>query len=144
MNRINEHVPILLVEDNEDDILITRRALKKGKIRNQLQVVHDGEEALEFLRNIGEFSEKVKPGLILLDLHMPKLDGFGVLKELKKDPDLKSIPVVVLTTSRRDKDVKLAFDLGCNSYIVKPVSFEKFINTVIQIQKYWLVVSTIP
>ncbi len=144
MKEINEQISILLVEDNDDDVLITKRALKKGQIGNQLFVVNDGEEAIKFLKNKGKFKLNIKPGLILLDLNMPKLDGFGVLKEIKKDPDLKSIPVVVLTTSKRDADIARAYNLGCNSYILKPVDFENFIKTIVQIQKYWLVLSKIP
>ncbi len=139
-----QQTPILLVEDNDDDVLITRRALKKGQIKNKLFVTHDGEEALRFLKNENEFEDKPKPGLILLDLNMPKLDGFGVLEYVKRDENLKSIPVIILTTSKRDADIGRAYDLGCNSYIVKPVNFEKFIGTVVKIRDYWLVISKIP
>jgi len=144
MKEASKRCPILLVEDNEDDIMITKRALEKGQIKNNLYVTRDGEEALDFLRRKGRYREAPRPGFILLDLKMPKLDGFEVLEEIKKDRNLKSIPVVVLTTSGRDEDVEQAYDLGCNNYIVKPVSFEKFIKTVTEIKEYWLTISRIP
>ena len=144
MREMPEKCPILLVEDNEDDIMITKRAIQKGQIKNTLCVARDGEEAMDFLRRRGRFREASRPGFVLLDLNMPKLDGFEVLREVKNDPDLRSIPVVVLTTSGRDEDIEQAYALGCNNYIVKPVSFEKFIRTVIEIRKYWLTISRIP
>jgi CheY-like chemotaxis protein len=144
MKETSNECPILLVEDNEDDIVITKRALEKGQIRNKLYVTHDGEEAINFLKRVGIFKEAPRPGFILLDLKMPKIDGFEVLKEIKRNPDLKSIPVVVLTTSSRDIDVEQSYILGCNNYIVKPVNFEKFIKIVVKIEEYWLVISKIP
>lgn len=142
--RIEHACPILLAEDNEDDIVITERALKKGKIQNKLYVVRDGEEAIQFLRKEGKYKDAPTPALILLDLKMPKLDGFGVLKEIKSDDDQKSTPVIVLTSSARDKDIERAYKLGCNNYIVKPINFENFIKTVVEINKYWLLISKIP
>jgi len=144
MREMPEKCPILLVEDNEDDITITKRAIQKGQIKNKLCVTRDGEEAMDFLRRRGRFRGASRPGFVLLDLNMPKLDGFEVLREIKSDPELKSIPVVVLTTSGRDEDIEQAYALGCNNYIVKPVSFEKFIKTVIEIKEYWLTISRIP
>ncbi len=144
MKETSRKCPILLVEDNEDDIMITKRALEKGQVKNNLYVTRDGEEALDFLRRRGRYRDAPRPGFVLLDLKMPKLDGFEVLSEIKKDRDLKSIPVVVLTTSGRDEDVEQSYALGCNNYIVKPVSFEKFIKTVIEIKEYWLTISRIP
>lgn len=143
-NIIPRNNSILLVEDNPDDVLITRRALLKGRVKNTLHVVGDGEKAIKFLRKEDEYQKSPTPMFILLDLKMPKLDGFQVLKEIKSDDKLKSIPVIVLTTSDRDKDVEDAYRLGCNSYIVKPVSFENFINTVVKIKEYWLTISQIP
>lgn len=143
-NIIPRNNSILLVEDNSDDVLITRRALLKGRVKNTLHVVGDGEKAIKFLRKEDEYQKSPTPTLILLDLKMPKLDGFQVLKEIKSDDKLKSIPVTVLTTSDRDKDVEDAYRLGCNSYIVKPVNFENFINTVVKIKEYWLTISQIP
>jgi CheY-like chemotaxis protein len=141
---IPEDCPILLAEDNEDDIIMTERALRIGKVKNPIHVVRDGEEALSYLQKTGKYVDAVTPGIILLDLHMPKLDGFEVLSIIKKDDGLRSIPVVVLTTSDRDKDVEEAYRLGCNSYIVKPVAFESFITTIARINEYWLVIAKLP
>jgi len=136
--------PVLLAEDNEDDVVMTQRAFRLGKVRNPLYVVRDGEEALSFLRKTGRHAGAVTPGIILLDLHMPKVDGFEVLSELKKDERLRGIPVIILTTSERDKDIEQAYRLGCNSYIVKPVAFEAFLNTVTKINEYWLLIAKLP
>ena len=136
--------PILLVEDNLDDILITKRAMAKGRIRNKLYIVHDGEEALDFFKKQGKYKDAPTPTLVLLDLKMPKLDGFGVLKEVKSDENLKSIPIIVLTSSERDKDIDLAYKLGANSYIMKPVNFDNFIETILSIKYYWLTISKVP
>jgi CheY-like chemotaxis protein len=136
--------PILLVEDNPDDILITKRAWSKGQIKNKLYIVNNGEEALEFLYKQGEYSNSPTPGLMLLDLKMPRVDGFEVLKTVKQDAKLKRLPIIVLTTSNRDKDIQRAFNLGCNSYILKPVDYQKFIEAVETIQKYWMTICEIP
>lgn len=136
--------PILLVEDNPDDIMITKRAFAKGRILNKLYVVQDGEEAIEFLRKRGKYKDVPTPTLVLLDLKMPKMNGFEVLEQIKGDKDLKSIPIVVLTSSERDKDIEEAYKLGCNSYIVKPVNFDNFIKTVVDIKEYWLSISRVP
>jgi two-component system response regulator len=143
-NKIQQNQAILLVEDNPDDVLITKRALSKGKISNALYVVNNGEEAIRFLRKEGDYKGVCTPALVLLDLNMPKMDGFQVLKEVKNDENLRSIPIIVLTTSDRDRDIDDAYNLGCNSYIVKPVSFENFIKTVIDIKDYWLCLSRVP
>jgi CheY-like chemotaxis protein len=143
-NKIQQNQAILLVEDNPDDVLITKRALSKGKISNALYVVNNGEEAIKFLRKEDEYKGVCTPALVLLDLNMPKMDGFQVLKEIKNDEILKSIPIIVLTTSDRDNDIDDAYKYGCNSYIVKPVSFENFIKTVIDIKDYWLCLSRVP
>ncbi len=136
--------PILLVEDNPDDIMITKRAFAKGRILNKLFVAENGEEAIEFLRKRGKYKDAPTPTLVLLDLKMPKMNGFDVLEQIKGDKELKSIPIVVLTSSERDKDIEKAYKLGCNSYIVKPVSFENFIKTVVEIKEYWLSISRVP
>ncbi len=143
MDRFDD-LPVLLVEDNPDDVLITRRAWKKGCIRNKLQVTRDGEEAIRFLRKQDEYSNAPTPCLILLDLKMPRVDGFDVLEIVKNDDDLKSIPIIVLTSSERRDDINRAYKLGCNSYIEKPVSFDKFIKTVLAINNYWLTLSKMP
>lgn len=142
-----EIIPILLVEDDEDDIAITKKAFKKAKISNPLHVVRDGEEALEFLTHTGRYTETErapKPGLILLDLNMPRLSGREVLDHIKKDSTLQRIPVVVLTTSDEDADMLGCYDRGANTYITKPVDFNGFMHAVITIGTYWLSIATIP
>ena len=135
---------ILMAEDNSDDVIITQRAWKKGQIKNPLYIVNNGEEAIEFLYKKGDYSDAPTPALMLLDLKMPRMDGFEVLGKLKSDRQFKRMPIIVLTTSDRDKDIKRAYDLGCNSYICKPVNFENFIKAVIEIQQYWLILCKIP
>jgi CheY-like chemotaxis protein len=138
-----EH-PILLVEDNPDDVLITKRAFSKGKIKNKLYIVNNGIEALKFLNREEDYENVPIPSLIMLDINMPMMNGFEVLKEIKKNDKLKRIPIIMLTTSERDKDIDMAYSLGANNYIVKPVSFQKFIDVVVSVQEYWLQISKIP
>jgi two-component system response regulator len=131
---------ILLVEDSPDDIQITQRALREAKIINKLWITTDGEEALDFLQHKGRYQDASvapRPGLILLDINLPKVNGLEVLEKIKKDPDLKRIPTVVLTVSRRDEDIVKGYNYGCNSFIQKPVEFEKFVEVVKQIGLYW-------
>ncbi len=140
-------VGVLLVEDDPEDVQITRRAFKKGKIANPLYVVRDGEEAMEFLHHKGRYADASKaprPGLILLDLNLPRLDGREVLNLIKTDPDLRRIPVVVLTTSSEEADVFGCYDKGANTYITKPVEFQSFLQAVITIGQYWLCIAEIP
>ena len=134
----------LMAEDSPDDVLITKRAWKKGNIKNKLYVVNDGEEALDFLYKRGEYVDAPSISLLLLDLNMPRMNGFEVLETIKTDAGLRSLPVVVLTTSNRDDDVERAYDLGCNSYICKPVSYINFLQAVIEIQRYWILLCEIP
>jgi two-component system response regulator len=136
--------PILLVEDSPEDVIITKRAWKKGCIKNELLVVNDGIEALRFLHKENEYAFAPTPCLILLDLKMPKMDGFEVLVTIKNDYSLKSIPVIVLTSSERIQDVEKAYKLGCNSYIVKPIYFDKFIKAVVNIDTYWFTICKLP
>jgi CheY-like chemotaxis protein len=136
--------PILLVDDNPDDIMIAKRAFSKSQIHNKIYVTHDGEEDIQFLRKEGKYKDVPSTGLIILDLNMPKVDGFEVLETIKGDEKLKSIPVIVLTSSSRPEDIERAYKLGCNSFIVKPVSFEDFIEAVMEIKRYWLSLSKIP
>jgi two-component system response regulator len=136
-------ISILLVEDNPDDVEITRRALEKGRVRNELTVARDGQEALDIL-SAAKNGETPCPGLILLDLNLPKVDGHEVLEKIKADPKLKRIPVVVLTVVTREEDVVRSYDLGVNTYITKPVRFEDFIKTVTTIEEYWTVIATLP
>lgn len=140
-------VPVLLVEDDPDDVEITRRAFAKGKIANPLHVVRDGEEAMEFLKHTGRYKQAdcaPRPGLILLDLNLPRLDGRQVLRLVKEDTELRRIPIVVLTTSDEEADVLECYDSGANSYMTKPVDFKKFIEAVVTIGKYWLYFAEIP
>jgi CheY-like chemotaxis protein len=133
-------VKILLVEDNPDDILIIQKALKESDIINQMLVVRDGQEALDFLEHRGQYqnqSGSLRPGLILLDINLPKVNGLEVLKEIKQNPDLRYIPTVMLTSSRRDEDIVKSYDFGCNSFIQKPLEFERFKDIVKQIGMYW-------
>jgi len=133
-------IKILLVEDNPDDIDITRRALKEANVINKLWVVRDGQEALDFLQHKGNYKDvsvSPKPGMILLDINLPKLNGIDVLKIIKQNPDLKRIPVVMLTVSKRDEDIVRSYDCGCNSFIQKPVNFESFVGVVKEVSLYW-------
>ncbi len=137
-------VEILLVEDNEGDVRLTREALKEGRIRNRLHVVSNGEHALQFLRNEGEYAEAPRPDLVLLDLNLPRLDGREVLAEIKTDPALKQIPVVVLTSSRAEKDLLGAYDQHANCFITKPVGFEEFMDVIRSIENFWLTIVVLP
>jgi two-component system, response regulator len=134
--------PIVLVEDNEDDIVLTRRALSRNKIGNPLLIARDGAEALELL--LGASGDSVNPAIILLDLQLPKVDGLTVLKRLREDPRTKLTPVVVLTSSKAEQDVVAGYNLRANSYIRKPVDFDQFTEAVRQIGMYWLLLNEPP
>jgi len=135
---------ILLVEDNPADVLMTRSAFEDFKITNTLHVVDDGVEALEFLRGQGAFAGSPRPDLIMLDLNLPRMNGREVLAEIKADPELRHIPVVVLTTSRAEQDILEAYDLHANCYIVKPVGFVNFVEAIKSIKSYWFSLVTLP
>jgi two-component system, chemotaxis family, response regulator Rcp1 len=137
-------IEILLVEDSPSDVALTIEALQAGKIGNNLNRVADGVEAMEYLRQQGRFAKSPRPDLIMLDLNLPKKDGREVLRELKGDPSLKLIPIIVLTTSRADKDVLQSYELNANCYITKPVDFQQFIDVVKSIERFWLSVVTLP
>ena len=137
-------VEILLVEDNPGDVRLTREALKDGKVLNHLSVVHDGQEALDYLRRRGPHAEAPRPDVVLLDLNLPKRDGREVLSEIKDDPDLRRIPVVILTTSSAEQDVLEAYDLNANCYITKPVDLDQFIRVVKSISDFWLTIVKLP
>jgi two-component system response regulator len=134
--------PIVLVEDNEDDIVLTRRALSRNKIGNPLVIARDGAEALELL--LGANGDSINPAIILLDLQLPKVDGLTVLKRLREDPRTKLTPVVVLTSSKAEQDVVAGYNLRANSYIRKPVDFDQFTEAVRQIGMYWLLLNEPP
>jgi two-component system response regulator len=140
-------IEILLVEDNPDDVDMTLRALRKANIVNHIKVVRDGAEALDFIFREGAYAahdvENI-PKLILLDLKLPKVDGFEVLKRVKADPRTKLIPVVILTSSKEQRDVVEGYQLGVNSYIVKPVNFEGFVEAVGKLGMYWLLLNQAP
>ena len=137
-------VEILLVEDNPADVRLTIEALKEGKVRNNLHVTPDGVEALAFLRREGQYQSAVRPDLVLLDLNLPRKDGREVLAEIKQDPQLKRIPVVVLTTSKAEADILRTYDLHANCYITKPVDLDQFIGVVKTIDDFWLTVVKLP
>jgi two-component system response regulator len=136
-------VSILLVEDSPDDVEITRRALERGQVKNHLTVARDGQEALDILFSRRD-TDGALPGLILLDLNLPKVDGREVLEKIKSDPKLRRVPVIALTSSTREEDVVRAYDLGVNTFISKPVKFEDFIRVIATIRDYWIVIATLP
>ena len=133
-------VHVLLVEDDPGDVLMTKEAFEHYKLRNVLHVVTDGEQALQFLRRTGGYADAPRPGLILLDLNLPRLDGLEVLAELKADPVLKVIPVVILTTSQAQQDVLRSYALHANAYVSKPVDFETFMEVIRQIDNFFVTV----
>jgi two-component system, chemotaxis family, response regulator Rcp1 len=137
-------IEILLVEDNPGDVRLTVEGLKESKVRNKLHVAGDGVEAMEFLRRQGRHVGAIRPDLILLDLNLPRMDGREVLAEIKSDPKLKTIPVVVLTTSRAEQDVLRSYELQANCYITKPVDLEQFIAVVRSIEDFWFTIVTLP
>jgi len=137
-------IEILMVEDNPGDVRLTVEALKEGKVRNNLHTVEDGVEALEFLRRKGRYAEAVRPDLILLDLNLPKKNGREVLAEIKEDPDLKRIPVVILTVSQAEQDIVKSYNLHANCYITKPVDLDQFLEMVKSIENFWLTVVMLP
>ncbi len=141
---IGRPIEILLVEDNPGDIRLTREGLKAGRIFNKLSVVEDGVEAMAFLRREGEYADAPHPDLILLDLNLPKKDGREVLKEIKSDPKLRRIPVVILTTSRAEEDIMGTYDQHANCYITKPLDFDQFVNVVKTIENFWLTIVRLP
>ena len=140
MNSIN----VLLVEDDEGDALIIREAFEYYKIRNELSIVTDGDQAMQFLRQVGPYAGMPRPGLILLDVNLPRRSGLAVLAELKQDPDLLVIPVVMLTTSRAEEDILRSYALHANAFVTKPVDFEHFIDAIRQIDDFFLTLVRLP
>ena len=141
---VPEPIDILLVEDNEADVRLTQEVLTESKVRNNLIVANDGEEALACLRRQGKFKNSPRPGLILLDLNLPVKDGREVLAQIKEDPDLKSIPVVILTTSKAEEDIVKTYKLHANCYITKPVDLDQFVTVVRYIEDFWLAIVKLP
>jgi len=137
-------VDILLVEDNPADVRLTLEALKESRLLTNLHVVGDGVEALAFLRREGEYEHAPRPDLVLLDLNLPRKDGREVLAEVKTDPDLKRIPVAVLTTSQAEEDVVRSYDLHANCYVTKPVDLDQFLHVVRTINEFWLTIVKLP
>ncbi|MFJ8966212.1 response regulator [Lentzea sp. NPDC102401] len=137
-------IDVLLVEDDPGDALMTQEAFEHHKIRNSLHIVKDGVEALEFLRREGQYENAPRPGLILLDLNLPRKDGREVLSEVKNDAELRSIPVVVLTTSEAEEDILRSYSLYANAYVTKPVDFDRFIEVVRQIDDFFVTVVKLP
>jgi CheY-like chemotaxis protein len=144
MKILSKPVEILLVEDNDGDVGLIEEVLEEAKIRNILHVAKDGEEAMLFLHGEGKFSGSLRPDIILLDLNLPKKDGREVLKEVKEDSNLKSIPVVILTTSGAEKDIIRAYELHANAYVTKPLDFDQFIKVVEYIANFWLDIVKLP
>ncbi len=142
--RIGKPIEILLVEDNPGDVRLTLEVFKESKMHNNLSSVGDGVEALAFLRREGKYIQSPRPDLILLDLNLPKKDGREVLAEIKEDPDLRRIPVVVLTTSQAEQDVLRSYNLHANCYISKPIDLEQFITVVRSIEDFWLAIVKLP
>lgn len=144
---LHKEINILLAEDNPADVEITQEAFKRGKLGNKMFVVRDGREALDYLFHQGEYQDKAAyptPDLILLDIKMPKVDGLEVLEKIKRDEELKRLPVIMLTVSDREADVIKAYNTGVNSYIVKPVKFSDFLEVVARVKEYWITITKLP
>ena len=137
-------IEILLVEDNEGDIFLTRKTFEKGRIANKFEVAKDGEEALQLLRGEKPYQHISRPDLIFLDMNLPKIDGKQVLAAVKSDPDLENIPVVILTSSKAEQDVLRSYDLHCNAYITKPVTLDKFKDIVSATENFWFSIVILP
>jgi CheY-like chemotaxis protein len=147
MNRSGKPITILYADDDAEDRMLVKDAWEEGRLANNLHFVEDGEELMQYLRRAGKYAElngEPLPGMILLDLNMPRKDGREALQEIKADPRLRSIPVVVLTTSKADADILRAYDLGVNSFILKPVTFESLVEITKTLSKYWFEVVELP
>ncbi|HYJ89762.1 MAG TPA: response regulator [Pyrinomonadaceae bacterium] len=147
MSLTNKPITILLADDDPDDRMLTRDAFEESRLRNRLEMVEDGEELMDYLQNRGKYTgdeAKPRPSLILLDLNMPRKDGREALREIKNCPDLRNIPVVVLTTSKAEEDIIRTYDLGVNSFIIKPVTFDGMVDVLKTIGKYWFEIVELP
>lgn len=139
-----EAINILLVEDNSDHVILIKAVLKGNGVINGIYDVKDGQEALDFMYNRGKYEDAPKPGLILLDIKLPKLDGFAVLRQLKNDPKFKSIPIIMLSTSAEKEEIAKGYAEGANSYIAKPVKFDEFVRKIQNLYLYWILTNTLP
>lgn len=137
-------VDILLVDDNPDDVLLTKEVLREGKVKNKLYVAEDGDNAMQFLLNQGKFADAPRPSIILLDLNLPGKDGREVLSDIKGDQKLKSIPVVILSSSNDEEDIKKMYEHNANAYITKPVDLDKFIKVIRTFEDFWLTIAKLP
>lgn len=146
MTHAKDPIVILMADDDDDDFLLTEKALRQSKLLNTLIRVKDGEELLDYLHNRGDYADttNARPGVILLDLNMPRKDGREALKEIKSNPDLNDIPVVVFTTSKAEEDIYRSYQLGVNSFITKPVTFENLIHVMQTLGKYWFEIVELP
>jgi len=134
---------ILLVEDNEGDILLTKEAFEECQIKTEISVAKNGQEALDFLFQRGAFTDALKPDLILLDINLPIFNGHEVLQQIKEDPHLKKIPVIMLTTSSNQKDLNIAYENHCNSYVKKPLDMGEFLSAILKIEQFWLQLNSV-
>jgi len=147
MSNRGDAVVILMADDDADDRIMTKEALEESKLTNEFRFVENGEELLDYLRRKGKFADPAsspRPGVILLDLNMPRMDGREALKEIKADPELRRIPVVILTTSKAEEDVYRTYDLGANSYIMKPVTFDGLVEVIRGLGRYWVEIVELP
>jgi chemotaxis family two-component system response regulator Rcp1 len=144
MSRVSQPFEILLVEDNPGDVLLTQEALREGRLAHRLSVTEDGEEAMHFLRREGKFADAPRPDLILLDLNLPKKDGRELLQEVKGDPTLRHIPVIVLTTSEAEQDIWRAYKLHANCYLTKPIEMDDFLRKIRSLEEFWLTIVCLP
>jgi len=139
-----EPIKILLVEDQPADVRLTQEVLKQGKVANELYVAEDGEKAMRFLRNEGEYADRPRPDLVILDLNLPRMDGKEVLQAIKSDPDFLMIPVIVLTTSAAEHDILEAYAQHVNAYLTKPIDLDEFVEVVSSIEQFWLAIVRLP
>ena len=147
MSRIGKPIPILYADDDAEDRMLVKDAWAENRLANELHFVEDGEELMDYLRRRGQYTHlagQPLPGMILLDLNMPRKDGREALQEIKADPRLRSIPVVILTTSKAEEDILRAYDLGVNSFILKPVTFQSLVDLTLTLSKYWFEVVELP
>ncbi len=142
-DQITKLAHILLVEDNEGDILLTKEAFEECKVKTQISVAKNGQEALDFLFKRGVYTNVKKPNLILLDINIPIFNGHEVLKKIKADSNLKKIPVIMLTTSSNQKDIDEAYSNHCNSFVKKPLEIDEFLNAILKIEEFWLQLTTL-